>query len=193
MKKILFLILIIPILYGCPPPCPQTSVIEVGPLSESALALCPYKNGETYKFKHSNGHIIDFTATRETIIQYNNYDYGCGPMLRFEENICALKPNYPIFDIEIRISNPDTAFNVLSIYAGNSYFMFTHSNQFGFVADTFEDSLVLDNKTFYNVQKMKNYGYGYNEIQLADSIYYNQESGIIKIKLSNGESYTVSN
>jgi len=114
-------------------------------------------------------------------------------MLRFEENICALKPNYPIFNIEIRISNHDSAFNVLSIYAGNSYFMFSHSNQFGFVADTFEDSLVLDNKTFYNVQKMKNYGYGYNEIQLADSIYYNQESGIIKIKLSNGESYTVSN
>ncbi len=65
--KLFLLILFSVFLYGCPV-LPKT-IVDNGPLPESAKLVVPYKNGENYKFKFSKGLVINFTAERKLLTQ----------------------------------------------------------------------------------------------------------------------------
>ncbi len=79
--KLFLLILFSVFLYGCPV-LPKT-IVDNGPLPESAKLVVPYKNGENYKFKFSNGLVINFTAERETVDAIDN---GCAECFNFEQH-----------------------------------------------------------------------------------------------------------
>ncbi len=190
MKKIIFTLLLIPFLYGCPYPCDGKSE-DNGPLSEEALALCDYKNGEKYKFIHSKGQIVEYDVLR-TVSKDEFYGMSdCGSVLKFEKSDIKLSPNYPIFSISIIIHNASRPpMNEFTISIGRDYFKFLYSNLNGFVNQEITDSLLVANKMYYNIFKLPNLDDYDKTKHLVDSIYYNVEKGIIKIKLSNGESYT---
>ena len=64
-----------------------------------------------------------------------------------------------------------------------------------FQLDYFEkvDSLIIDSVTYKDVFKLNSdYGSYYDKDSIyADSLYYNYEYGILKILMSNGESYEI--
>ncbi len=191
MKKIIFTLLLIPFLYGCPYPCDGKSE-EVGPLSAEVLTLCPYQNGDKIKLVHNNGKVIQFEVNRSLS---KDVFYGiseCGSVLNFEKCEIRLTPDYPIFNVSIDIINASRPINEFIISIGRDYFKFMYSDLNGFVDQEIIDSLLIDNNTYYNVFKLPNLNnYGITK-NLVDSLYYNVEKGIIKITLSNGESYTYS-
>ncbi|HRZ96227.1 MAG TPA: hypothetical protein P5084_01625 [Paludibacter sp.] len=193
MRKYLLLFLLIPFLYGCPPPCEQEEQIDNGHLSNAALSLVPYQQAEIYKFKHTNGYVIEFSTERSSSTLYMDMNFNCGPTSKYEENTTTLKSDYPIFDINLYVSNSEKDYNSVSIFIGRSAFAFKYSNSNGFMSDQFQDSVMINTKKYYNVERLANFNTFYDELAFADSIYYNQEIGIIKIKLSNGEDYTVEN
>jgi len=187
MKKYLFILLFIPFLYGCPEPIKV--IVDLGSLADSVLLMVPYQNGEVCQLRHSNGHLINFTVERATINSSSSFDpdlvgySDTAKIYKFQENITTLTPDYPIFNIRFQISYISNSLNI-----GNEYFGLL-SNDSCYNADNYSDSLIVGTKLFYKVMKLKT-DYPSSEFPLVDSLYYNKSIGIIKIKLSNGESYT---
>ena len=109
---------------------------------------------------------------------------------KLEKSETKLTPDYPIFSVLISIHNAYFPINEFIISIGRDYFKFLYSDLNGLVGQAITDSLLIDNKRYYNVFKLPNLDDYDKSKNLVDSLYYNVEKGIIKIKLSNGESYT---
>lgn len=189
MKKIVLIILLIPFLYGCPYPCNGTQE-DLGPLSDAALGLCPYQHEGKYKFVHNNGQVIEYNTSR--IISKDEF-YGfsdCGSSLKFEKCEVKLSPDYPIFKIDIVTHNIEPQMYEFIISIGFDYFKFLYSDLNGFLENNISDSLIINAKTYYNVLKLANLDEFSSRNQLCDSVFYNVEKGILRIKLKNGENYT---
>lgn len=193
LKRFIYLLPLLA-LYGCPPPCERSSSINNGSLADSALILNPYNNDSVYKFKHSKGHVIEFQCKRETYPHDEFWGYECGKHISYEINRTQLTPNYPLPFIDIQISNPDSAFNKVNIGFGRSYFEFGQSKTLGLIAERTVKTIVIDDVEYSNVLILKDLSYNWQtNDKLADSLYYNIEKGIIKIFLTNGETFTALN
>jgi hypothetical protein len=185
MKKWVLLALVIA-LAGC---C-DTIVINNGPLPETALLLVPYQAGETYRFKHSNGLVINFETSRETRDEWD-FERPCTEV-RYQLNSTRLTPDYPIFNLSFSISNSNAPH--IDCYAsfGNSWFYIPSDEP---QTGVFEmvDSLIISNTTFYNVFMLANYNTPYfgNQGIYSDTLFYNYDFGILKIVMSNNESYEI--
>jgi hypothetical protein len=189
MKKLLIIIMSSVLLYGCPPCDPI--IIDLGPLPASALAFVPYLEGQTYRLKHSGGLVISYTASRETRQEMPDYGRSCDHVYKYEVNSTKLTPDYPVYTFMFEISNPDT-----SRISCNLYFVHNHFTIAGgyedLNPDTYADSMLIGDQYFYQVYKIRNSGFFYDREPIyADSLYYNYEYGILQIKMSNGESFTI--
>lgn len=190
MKKITYLILSLLLLYGCFPSEP--TVVDRGALPDSALKYVPYKNGETYRFVHSNGQEINFKATREKHKEQTSCDCFCEYIYEYEVDNTILVPDYPIFSFNFRIDNLDEASNNCYGTIGKSgLYIPTTENDFYYNCEK-ADSIKINSKYYYQVFKFKQNlnNYADNEVYI-DSVYYNYEKGILKILLSNNENYTL--
>jgi len=178
------------LLNGCIP-C-DTVIIENGPLPDSALRFVPYQNGKIYKFRHSKGLVINFDTYRETREEWTHCAECCSYEYHYEVNSTRLTPNYPIFDFYFEISNRDTSYFECYTTIGKYGFYIPTAD---FQLDYFEkvDSLIIDSVTYKDVFKLNSdYGSYYDKDSIyADSLYYNYEYGILKILMSNGESYEI--
>jgi len=190
MKKWIYLIFSV-LLYGCWP-C-DTIMIENGKLPDSALKYVPYINGETYKFKHSNGLEINYKTTRETYEEWTSCSECCKYEYHFEINSTILTPDYPIFNLQFQIDNRDTLNYQCYASIGKYGFYIPTNNEHDI--DYYEqvDSVQIDSVYYYQVFKLKsNYDNYYSRDSIyVDSIYYSYDKGIIKILLSNNENYTI--
>jgi hypothetical protein len=192
MKILTFILIIASFLTQCPQPCEDEQIIDNGVLTEEALLKVPYQNGEIVKLKHSAGHIINFKVTRESEDRFMNNEHECGGMIE-KCNLTILNPDYPIFTVTFNMSNYDGVSTLYYLNIGYYSFILPEvieSSEYLNVAD----SLIINNKTYYNVLKSKSsYGSTYYDTNLiyADSLYYNYDSGIIKIIMSNHEFYEI--
>lgn len=178
------------LMYSCWP-C-DTITVENGPLPDSALNIVPYQHAETYRFKHSNGWVINFETYRETRDERTFCTECCSYEYHFEVNSTRLTPDYPIFDFHFEISNIDTTY--IDCYASIGKYGFyipTSKNQLGYYQKV--DSIIIDSLTYYEVFKLKSdYGSYYgNDSIYADSLFYNYKWGVLKILMSNGEYYEI--
>lgn len=185
-----FYVIIALSLGGCWP-C-DTIKVENEPLPESALGFVPYKNGDTYSFRHSNGLVINYKTTRETHEEWSGCSECCKYEYRYEVNSTRLVPDYPVFTLQFEIDNLDTS----------NFHCFASIGKYGFyvpINDEFSggvekvDSVKVDSEYYYQVFKLKSNhdNYYFQDSIYVDSMYYNYENGIIKILLSNGENYTI--
>ena len=176
-------------LYGCPVFSEKT-IVDNGPLPDSAKLVVPYKNGEDYKFKFSNGLVINFTAEREIVDAIDN---GCAECFNFEQHyqrdIIKLIPDYPLFDISFEINNLDTTEISCDLVIGNNYYYIPTNEQKTSYIEQF-DSLLIDSVFYKNVFKLYP-NYFNNKQTLTDSLYYNYKFGILKLIKSNNETYTI--
>lgn len=189
MRNSIYILLIV-FLYGCPPCDTVPVTIDNGSLPVSALKFVPYQSGETYRFKHSNGLVIKFKTFRETREEREERCTECCSYVQYEVNSTWLTSDYPIFDFYFSISNRDTSY--YNCYASIGKYGFNiptadfHPDYFSRV-----DSMMIDSFYYRDVFKLKSHYGSYNNSDsiYADSLFYNYEHGILKIIMSNGESY----
>lgn len=177
-------------LYGCPPCDPIE--IDNGPIPDSILALVPYNHGGIYRLRHSNGKTISFAAQRYSECQIMECRYCCDRTNRFEINTTSLTPDYPVFNISLRLSNADTAQYEFSCSVGKFFLNIpVHKSQYSVFYD-FTDSLLIGEIYYHNVFRIKPYDNNlWNEPIKVDSVFYNQTEGILLIKMSNDEYYRI--
>lgn len=104
--KLLFLMLSAAILYGCDPPAPI--MVDLGDIPKSIRQLVPYKDGSVYRFRHSQGAVIEFNAVREVRKTQTNCIEFCDKIYEYEEDITLLQPDYLLFSPVLRITSRDT-------------------------------------------------------------------------------------
>jgi hypothetical protein len=193
-KRFLLCILSLPLLaMDCHRKCDKITIKENGPLSEEALLLVPYQSGEDIKFIHSEGKVINFKVSRSTTQETFICDHDCCLNVNYEDNQTKLQPDYPIFSIWLNLSNfyPDMVEFYINI--GGGYFELPPSPALAESFSGLVDSVVVRDQVYRNVLQMKSFRYtsaNVGEIYV-DSMYYNYEAGIIKIIMSNNESYEI--
>jgi hypothetical protein len=172
-------------------PCDPV-IVENGPLPASALAFNPYTQGETYRFRHSDGLIINYTTERESYYEWSTCTECCAYRYHYQVNRTQMTPDYPVFDFGMYLSNQDTTHFDFHLTVGKyGFYIPTNSYQ----ADYFEkvDSVKIDSVFYRDVFKLKsNYESFYykNDSIYVDSLYYSYSYGILKIIMSNEETFT---
>ncbi|MEA3451372.1 MAG: hypothetical protein U9Q83_05655 [Bacteroidota bacterium] len=191
MKKQLYIFFIV-LISGCSQ-CNLTNqiIIENGKLPDSALLYIPYQDGEIYKFKHSNGLVVNFSTYRKTTDEITGCVEYCKYETHYQKNSTNLYPDYPIFDINLEINNLDTNYIFCSAFIAKSSFIIpTGNNNFENVKKM--DSVLIDTVYYKDVFKIKANYYSYIDESISvDSMYYNYEFGILKIIITNDETYTI--
>lgn len=190
MKYLLILSAVI-IFYACPD-C-ENEVIDWGSIPDSIKTLIPYQDGEIYSLKYSDSLMINFEVERWS---EEDWAYGrgswCPTDIRFEKEIVRLEPDYPLYDIEISLSNIDS-----SHY---SYIINLRSQDFYIPVNPLDldyaekiDSMIIDSVTYKDIFVTYSSAYINNQWAEYDTLFYNYDSGILKLSFSNGERYTIHN
>lgn len=198
MKKLVFLLIAfvsVIFLIGCKEP----EVIDCGTIPEKYLATVPYEDGQTFYLQHeSDRNIIPFKVMRhreKTQIEYV-HDFPIHCYFNFEVDVTTCKPDYPIFDIDIHLSN---AYMFDSLYFHepiqqktaqlNCHNLYTLFPLIGEPTDqiTVLDSIEVNGHTYFDVFEFVEEGSS-QDIDIK-SFYYNYEKGVIAIFMSNGEKY----
>jgi len=193
MKKYLFILVIIPFLYGCPPHLiePPMPLAYNRPMADSIYTLVPYKDSTVNKFIHNNGYVVAFKTSRTDLgrllddsLKYQHTYYDRTELLS----------DYPNIKIRLDFDWYGTNSSSFNIYVNGDAF---YTNNFikSVFSSIKNDSTLVSGKYYKNVFVFKNYhDYSYsNYIKFADSLYYNTTHGILKIFLTNGESYSIYN
>lgn len=180
------------VLFSACSPCADPILIDRGKIADTALKMVPYQNGKTYRLQHSAGLVISFTATRQSREEYLECEECCKYRYKYEVDETTLTPDYPIFNLGFQISNFDST--RLSFSGNAGYYNFhIPSLADGLNIPEFAGSMVLDGREFYDVYRMKS-DYGYlsrKDTIYPDSLYYSYGLGIIQLKMSNGERYSI--
>lgn len=192
MYKKLIIILLPLILSSCWP-CKITPIlIENGNLPDSILSYIPYQHDSVYKFQHSNGLTLSFKTERENYDEYTSCDHCCDYEYHYEVNRTDLTTDYPLFDISFWLDNQDTSYYYCLLSVGNSGFTIPISDS-EFKTTNYCDSLSINSDVYYEVIKLEsNSGNYYSKDSIyIDSLFYNTSFGILKILMSNKESYEI--
>ncbi len=192
MKGKFILILFLIYLSGCNP-CDEPVLIDHGSLPDTILKYVPYQDGKTYRFHHSAGLIIEFTANRQSSKEWARCEECCKYESVYEVNKTRLIPDYPIFDFGFEISNQDTINYFVTARVGKYQFYIPTNTKYTTDYYKFADSILIEKKYYYDVFLLKsNYGSYYDkDSQFVDSMYYSYKLGILQIKMSNGEKYSI--
>ena len=212
MKRIWFLLTAIVAVIGftgCPEYDPD--YIDLGTIPEHYLATVPYEDGQTFYLQHESDRVlIPFKVTRfRTKSQGDNangfdeyfvkYKPTPSAFFFYEVDVTTCKPDYPLFDIDIRFSN---AYMVDSVYYHDQYdkrpkyAQLTCHHLYAsipFIGETTEqfkvlDTLVVNNQIYHDVFEFTNEGMDLEDIYVQ-TLYYNYDKGVIAIFMSNGEKY----
>lgn len=211
MKRIGFLLMAfvsVIVLTGCPGKEPD--YIDLGTIPEEYLATVPYEDGQTFYLQHESDRlIIPFKVTRQRGMSQGNDAWGFDNHLlekykpaptvyfNYEVDATTCKPDYPLFDIDIRFSNAYLAEYVYQGYTPSvKYAQLTILNlmaPFPLIGDSTEqftvlDSLEVNGHTYHDVFEFVNEGQDFTDIYVK-ATYYNYEKGVIAIYMSNGERY----
>lgn len=190
--------------------CPRSkpTYVDLGKIPEQYLATVPYKNGDVFRMQHESDRVvIDFTVSRH---RQKEMEEGYGPVptrfqpapdwyYEYETDFTKCTPSYPIFDVTIQFSNQYMVYEEEQGY--DPYPKLAQINGVGVARVPFfgedcsdyemADSLVINNRYYYDVFKLKVDGSYYEDKGPihADTYYYNYEKGLLGIIMSNGEKY----
>lgn len=204
MSKIYFIILSFLVFSSCCNKSKETARYE---LSQNELNLLPYKYGDSISFIHSNGYSFDFIVSNEELewkVDDDFCEWFCcdNEYFSFQVRSYVLESSYPSLNIRIYIGG-----DVLGYYLPqtlNLSINFDHNIQFyydsltNYICDsttkiTHYDSISFNNKYFYNVysKDFDSHGIVNNSSGILPQSLYLNNLGIIQIKMSNNETYTI--
>lgn len=175
-------------------------------LSASELDLIPYSLGEKVNFIHSNGYTFDFTVTDEKI-EWKTYQPFCEwdccgiDYFSYQVKTTTLESSYPQFTLRFSLGNSasfEGASNNLVISLNGYSFIVQYDEEINLLSNSTEhtillESVTLNGKHYSNViEKTFIYDDSSTSGLRVEKMYYNK-LGLLQIKLSNNETYTINN
>ena len=193
---------------GCPGKEPE--YVDLGNIPEQYLATVPYEDGQTFYLQHESDRVvIPFKVMRyrtktqsDDTYDLNYYGSKMQPApsvyFNYEIDITTCKPDYPLFDIDIRFSNGYMADSVYyQDYHGfhkyaqlSCHHMYASIPFIGEPTGQFKvlDSLEVNGRVYHDVFEFPNGNMDLSGLYVQ-TLYYNYEKGVIAIMMSNGEKY----
>ncbi len=204
MNKIFLILLISILISSCRHKSIETARYE---LSEKELSLLPYQYGDSINFIHSNGYSFYFVVTEDILEWKKEYEFcewfGTCRYSSYQVKSLVLKSNYPRMNLDISIGGTDEYYLLQTLNIDLNYdynIQFPYDSLTNFICDSstatiYYDSLLLNNKMYHNVysgnidrQRFIND----SSIIVPQTMFINN-FGIIQIKMSNNETYTINN
>ncbi len=205
MNKIIIILLIgFVFISGC---CDDPIEIFRYEFDDEELALIPYESGSKISFIHSNGYEFEFDVISRTTIWEEQHPFCewscCGKeYFSYQQNITVLKTNYPNLEIKFIITAAKEFVdryenNTLNIDINNNHYAVLHYDEiYSFQNDTsltHYETIILNEKEYNNVYEIE---LNPNFIQDTSffrpkSILYDKLNGLLQIKTSNNETYTI--
>lgn len=187
--KLGLVILILFVLQACPiVPCNSETII-LDPIPDSVLNMIVYKAEGHYALVHSEGTVINFSCTRTLKKELDCFECGrCSDCVEYEKLNIELNPDYPISDIQIWTYAHEMGVSDIGFSFSGSNFNFS-------IMDTLyakPSMLYFNNDSFlvYKLGRAGRYSYNIENSLYADSLFFSKEIGIVKIVMSNGESFS---
>ena len=188
---------------GCPNKEPE--YIDLGIIPEQYLATVPYEDGQTFYLQHESDRVvIPFKVMRYRVKSQGNNAWGFDEHLEkskpsptvyfdYEIDITTCKPDYPLFDIDIRFSNAYMADSVYYDYPARHKYaqlschqMYASIPFIGEPTDLFKvhESFEFNGHVYHDVFEFANEGQDLQGIYI-ETVYYNYKKGVIAIMMSN--------
>lgn len=154
-------------------------------IKEEQKAYDAYTVGDEVRFQHNNGTIGAFTISNTTARDYI-YREGCGDKDYYTYEQIAKALTSPEFDFKIvqSISSFQESLIRFEVGRGNDSFQVNMAQQ-----PTVHE-ITLNDREYKNVY-ISEVEYKNADETYFSKIYYTKEYGIIKLELSNGDSYTL--
>ena len=217
MKRILLLLMAFVAVLGftgCPGHEPE--YIDLGTIPEQYLATVPYQDGQVFYLQHESDRVlIPFKVMRyrtktqsDDTYNFDNYynfyvsqektQPAPSVYFNYEIDVTTCKPDYPLFDIEIRFSNGYMADSVYyqEYHGFHKYAQLACHHMYASIPFIGEptgqfkvlDSLEVNGRVYHDVFEFPNENMDLEGICIQ-TLFYNYEKGVIAIMMSNGEKY----
>jgi hypothetical protein len=205
MKKHFYILALISIIVAAC--CDDPVEIARFELNQSEKDLIPYSQNQQITFVHSNGYEFDFEVVNDELIWQEHHDFcewGCcgKEYFSFQVKTVNLEAEYPLIGMSLSVGGdqwyeyyPD----VLLVHFNRNSLSLPYDNNANFICDTltkteYFDSLLFGTQMFYGVYA-KDFDSNYfadTSVLNAKTLYYNS-TGIIQIKMTNDETFTIKN
>lgn len=188
------------------PTCCNDAAVETEKisLSESEVQLIPYSLNQSINFQHSNGFTFNFVVTQDN---YNwnsdNYCDECcgGEYTSYQERFVSLESEYPEFNISLSLNSLqyfeiEGKFMDVKINRYNSNLEYDDNSKFICENVICHNEIVINGKSYFNVIESgleNNYDDDSSINLYPQKLLYNKNFGIIQIKMSNNETYSLNN
>ncbi len=206
MKNNIFIILILgAVLYSCKDHPVEIARFELG---EAEQNLVPYHSGQQIDFIHSNGYEFTFNVTQESLEWFKHFDFcewGCRNQEYFSYQVktVIMESDYPVLSLRFCVGGDawqEYYDNVLNFDINQRHFIsMPYNSQAEFICDTLTgivvyDTVLIGTTEYYNVyEKAFDSSFFIDSTNMAPkSILYNSQ-GLLQIKMSNDETYSVKN
>jgi len=179
-----YLIIIILLLIGAC--CKDSIELKRYLLTDTEKSVIPYSNNEKVRFAHSNGFEFDISVSNITISLERTETEHCGEnYISFEKILVNLQSNTPELYINISIV-PFEYYNDNMSISVNSYYF--DSKPINSAPDI--DILKLGDRIFLDVYEFTNENCD-PAIICPKTVFFNKNVGIIQIKMTNDETFTI--
>jgi hypothetical protein len=177
-------------------------------LSGNELKLIPYENGQKISFVHSNGYEFDFTVTEDKLewqVYQEFCEWNCCGLdyYSYQVRTTKLASAYP--DLAIEMSLSSDAYNlyprIFSLNINNRHFLsIQYDSLANFICSPSNgticfDTVSIQNEIFTDVIEKKfdmHYFIEDSTILVPESILINS-LGLLQIKMSNAETFSINN
>lgn len=205
MKRSFFIIVLLAlVIVSC---CDDPIEIARFELQTGEKELIPYKLNDKVSFIHSNGHEFDFLVKVDDLKWLEHHDFcewGCcgKEYFSYQVKTVKLESSYPSINISLSLGGDiwnEYYPKVLTIQFNRNSLGLSYDKDFKFVCDTITkiehyDSLLIGNVMYYDVAG-KNFDGNYfaDSTVLAPQYLLYNSSGILQIKMTNEETFTIKN
>lgn len=179
-------------------------------LTEEEISIIPYKQGDLLSFKHSNGYTFDI-AVEESVVSWEKHhdfcEWFCCPptYISVQTARAKLVSTYPklTFDIAVEGNNSYYSdYKGLNITLNNKHqTTIPYSIEYNFETDSvnksyFYELMEINGSDYQNVvEKHFDSHYYINDttLLLPKAVFYNKQFGLLMLKMSNNETYSLVN
>jgi hypothetical protein len=210
MQSKLIFLFIISLLFSA---CCRLKSIEVAKyrLTQSELNLLPYTKGEKISFVHSNGYEFDFTVSEESTIFREDYltENDCPRFCNsIQERSVTLNSSYPVLSFhfyicsKLPVDSLSTGYNSSSTNSMkinfNSHYDLTvkYDSLANFICNdsltTCYDSILINGNLYNSVIEKQFRNLDDSTLLYPKSILFNKR-GLLQLKMSNNETYSIKN
>jgi hypothetical protein len=184
MKISLIYMIVLSLMIGC---CPKSVETDRFFLSDTVINTIPYESGNQVGFVHSTGFEFDLLVVKDiTEFRRTESDHCGDNYIAYQIREVILQSDIPGLNIVMTVYPAEINYPSFEIQINRTYFhLLTRDNP------DFE-ILEIEQQTYNDVFVMEDL-FADKNIITPERIYYNKNSGIIQIQMTNNETYTLRN